>query len=50
MKERKVIEVKREAVEREEDQLSEEGDGRAEAFSFQMEREHITQEMDAFKT
>ena len=51
LKERRVMEVKREAVLREEDQFSEEGDDREEPRkAFQMERENIMQEMDAFKT
>ena len=51
MKERRAMEVKREAVLREEDQLSEEGDDREEPRkAFQMERGNIMQEMDAFKT
>ncbi|CAL8380671.1 unnamed protein product [Arctogadus glacialis] len=51
LKESRVMEVKREAVLKEEDQFSEEGDDREEPRkAFQMERENIMQEMDAFKT
>ncbi|CAL8243778.1 unnamed protein product [Lota lota] len=51
LKERSAIDVKKEAVPREEEQFSEEGVDRAEARrAFQMERENIMQETDAFKT